>query len=117
MEKTCVHWQMNKEVVECVYTHTYMRMCIYTVYYLAFSHKKQGNPSISDMVGRCGLYGYWKKSDKEDEYCRISLICEVKTKTPLNLYKKRSDLWLLEAKVGVGELEESGEKIQTSSYK
>ena len=34
-----------------------------------------------------------------------------------NSQKKRSDLWLPEAGGGQGELDEGGQKVQTSSYK
>ena len=37
-------------------------------------------------------------------------------KNPPNSQKKRSDVWVAEAGVGGGELEESGQKVGTSSY-
>lgn len=37
-------------------------------------------------------------------------------KTPPNSQKKRSDVWVAEAGVGGGELEESDQKVRTSSY-
>ena len=53
---------------------------------------------------------------KKGKYCMMSLICGIKKHKNSQVWK--TDWWLPQVGgCGVGELEEGGQKVQTSSYK
>ena len=87
-----------------------------------FSHKRQGNPTIYNNVdGPWSHYTKWNKSDRERQILYdLTYMWDLrnKNKKQSKLIEKGIRLVVTSGRgLGEGELQDSGQKIQTASYK